>query len=114
MRRLRLDGSIGETRVLGVGNASPASFELSHSIGETFVDLSGEWRNDATIDYRCGIGACNLRPPYDDVGLLLDDAGVMIGESNLSRLQDWPTPAPGSPTLTLSITASLGENNIRR
>ena len=60
------------------------------------------------------MGGCALRAPDDDVGLLLGDAGVMIGESNLSRLQDWPTPPPGSPTLTLSITASVGEVNVRR
>jgi hypothetical protein len=112
--RLHLDGSMGETRIIGLGNASPTSFRFDHSIGETLVDLSGEWRNDATIIYRCGLGACNLRAPDDNVGLILDDAGVMIGESNLRRLQDWPEPPPGSPTLTLSITASIGEVSVRR
>ena len=111
---LRLDGFIGETKILGLGNASPTSFMFDHSIGETLVDLSGEWQNDAVINYRCGIGACILRAPDDDVGLILEDAGVMIGESNLSRIQNRPTPPPGSPTLTLSITATLGEVNIRR
>lgn len=113
LERLHLNGSIGETRVYGVGNASPASFRLSHSIGETTVDLRGPWRNDATVEYRCGIGACILRPPRD-VGLVLEDAGVMIGESNLFRLQDWPEPPPGSPTLTLSMTGKLGEVRIQR
>ena len=111
---IRLDGFMGETKILGLGNASPASFMFDHFIGETLVDLRGEWQNDAVIDYRCGIGACILRAPDDDVGVLLDDAGVMIGESQLSRIENRPPAPPGSPTLTLSITATIGEVNIRR
>jgi len=113
LERLRIDGSIGESRILRVGNASPSSVEIDHSIGEILVDLRGAWRNDATVEIRCGIGSCGLRMPRD-VGVRLDDVGVMIGESNLSVLQDWPEPAPGEPILTLSITNRLGEVRIER
>jgi hypothetical protein len=113
LERLRLDGSIGETRILHVGNASPSSVEIKHSIGELLVDLRGEWKNDATVATRCGIGSCNLRMPRD-VGVVLEDAGVMIGESNLRTLESWPPADPGAPVLTLSITNKLGELNVRR
>jgi hypothetical protein len=113
LARLHLDGSIGETRVLRVGNASPQSFVFSHSIGETTVDLRGAWRNDAEVRYRCGIGACTLKPPRE-VGLRLENGGVMIGETNLDRLRDWPEPPQGSPVLTLSMTARIGEVRVQR
>jgi len=114
--RLRIDGSIGESRIVGVGNASPAAVEIDHSIGELLVDLRGEWVRDARVETRCGIGSCRLRMPRGSsgIGVVLEDAGVMIGESNLTVIQRWPAPEPGSPTLTLSMTNKLGELHVER
>ena len=44
--------------VEGLGNASPSTVWVAQSIGETRLDLSGAWRNDAEIDLRCGVGEC--------------------------------------------------------
>jgi hypothetical protein len=106
MGRLRLDTSIGELVVDGIGNASPREVRVKHSIGEVGVDLRGLWRRDAEIFVLCGIGECNVQVPRD-VGLKVDRASVTLGDA--SRPHEWPAPEAGRPTLKLSVSGNIGE-----
>jgi hypothetical protein len=108
--RLRLDTSIGVLSLRDVGNASPRSVWVKHSIGETGVDLRGAWRRDAEVFVSCGIGACDVRVPRN-VGLELDRASVMLGESSGPRTR--PAPEAGKPTLRLSVSGNIGEVRVR-
>jgi hypothetical protein len=110
MGRLRLDTSIGVINVREVGNASPREVWVKHSVGETRVDLRGAWRRDAEVFVNCGIGECDVRVPTD-VGLAVDRASVMLGES--SRPPDRAAPEPGAPTLQLSVSATIGQVRVR-
>jgi len=92
------DGRIDDALAIAFGSATP------RPVTESVI---------REIEARCGIGACTLRMPRD-VGVRLESAGVMIGESNVSALRNWPDPEPGSPTLTLSLTGKMGEVLIQR
>jgi len=107
--RVRLESSLGVISVDQLGNASPSEVEITHTIGETAVDLQGEWLNDSEIDIRCGIGECRVDTPHD-TGLKYRDVGVMIGESGELPRRD---AEAGEPTLTLSVSASIGEVRVR-
>lgn len=108
MRRFRLDGSVGELRIGSLGNASPASVEVSRSIGELMLDLSGQWRRDADVKVRCGIGECRMRVP-EDVGIEVRHARVTIGDTHVPALADRRPARAGMPVLTLAVKGSIGE-----
>jgi hypothetical protein len=109
MGRFELDTSIGELEVARLGNASPDSVEVGHSIGETTVDLRGAWQADATIDVTCGIGECTIRVP-DLAAIDLVDASVWLGETNQSVLRRLPKPGEQDlPVLELNVAATIGE-----
>lgn len=107
--RVRLDSSTGLLSVNRLGNGSPQSVEITHSIGETEIDLEGDWRGDADLQIRCGIGACRVDTP-DDTGLKFGEVGVMLGDFVETPERE---AEPGRPTLTLSVSATLGELRIR-
>lgn len=106
MRRFRLDHSAGELRIGPLGNPSPATVEITRSIGDMRLDLQGPWRNDSSINVSCGIGECCVKVP-DDVGVELERGGIMIGETHLRGLRD--RRIEGAPTLQLSVSGKLGE-----
>jgi len=107
--RVRLETSIGVIAVDHLGNASPSDATITHSVGETDIDLGGEWLNDAKIDIRCGVGECRVDTP-DNTGLKYRDVGVMIGESGSVPRRE---AEAGQPTLTLSVSATIGEVRVR-
>lgn len=103
-----LAASIGELRVTGLGNASPQRASIRHRIGEVNIGLRGEWRRDADVAIRCGIGECAVRVPPDvSVEGLSTDVGV--GEVSTSGLKRLPPPGSGVPTLRLELSGKIGE-----
>lgn len=113
MEHFGLDGSIGELRVLHLGNASPSTVLVEHNIGEVLLDLSGDWKRDAHVEARCGIGECSLKVP-EEVAVVVEESTLRIGEQNLSRFEDEGQPAPGSPTLRLAVSGFIGELRVDR
>jgi len=110
---LRLDGSVGEIRVLGAGNASPKLLELHHGMGELLLDLSGRWRNDGDVTLRLGMGDSEVQlPGRDEAGAIVDHARVSIGDR---QVFDEPTanlPA-GLPRVHIRATGGMGELTIQ-
>lgn len=113
MERFELRASIGELRVESLGNASPRSVVVHHRVGEVNLGLHGGWSRDATVELRCGIGECAVQVP-ESVAVSVKDSGVKLGERDLSELQRNPAPGPGVPTLTLTVTGTLGEVRVGR
>jgi hypothetical protein len=113
MERFEILGSVGELRIVELGNASPGFVDVRARIGEFAVDLRGDWRADASIAVSCGIGECSVRVP-DDVAVELDSASVSIGEKNVLALSGLPEPEAGRPTLHLDVSSQVGELRIER
>ena len=107
MESFRADASVGNLEVRGLGDASPRSVEVGHSLGELFLDLKGAWQEDAEIDVDFGIGECRLWLP-EDVHVDIERASVSIGEASIDRPGSAAVPED-APTLTLSMSGSIGE-----
>ena len=110
MSRLRLDTSIGVLQVDRLGNASPSDVWIKHSVGETRVDLEGRWRRDAELFISCGIGSCYVDAP-GTANLNIERVGVFIGDSSAPRRT--ADAIPGKPTLTLSVSGTIGDVRVR-
>jgi hypothetical protein len=63
MERLSVRSGIGTMRLDQLGNASPATLEVSHRVGAAQVNLQGPWRADADIDFRVAFAAGELWLP---------------------------------------------------
>jgi hypothetical protein len=113
MERFRVGGSVGEIRILRLGNASPRSVWVSSRIGAVDLDLRGRWQNDSEVVARGGIGEFVVRIP-DDVSVVVDKANVRLGDTNLSALHGLPPAGEGVATLSLEITGGIGELRIDR
>jgi hypothetical protein len=109
MASFELDASIGEVRVRRLGNASPASARVDHSIGEISVDLRGAWQNDSDVFVASSIGECRINLPSDRIGLELIGARVTLGESDSRRAHTRGEIPEGAPLIRLTARHTLGE-----
>ncbi len=106
-----LESSMGAIEVRNLGNASPATIDVEHSMGEIFVDLEGEWQNDSQVTVGFGMGECKLWLP-DNANIDLERVKVSMGDRRLDIPEvDLP---PGAPTLVLNLTGSMGELTVKR
>ena len=106
MESFRVDKSVGELRVLKLGNASPAEVEVTQSVGEARIDLSGAWARDADVRIENRIGEADVVAP-EGVKLEVDRARVAIGERRVSvPATELPDDAP---TIRLRLEGSIGE-----
>jgi hypothetical protein len=110
---LRLDGSLGEIRVLGAGNASPRLLELHHGMGELLLDLSGHWRNDGDVSLRLGMGDSEVQlPGRDEAGAIVEQARVSLGDRQVFDEPTASLPA-GLPRIHIRATGGMGELTIQ-
>ncbi len=109
LERLRVSSSIGEVKVTRIGNASPSQATLSHSLGEVYFDLRGEWRNDSDVEVTCGVGECGVRLPGDGVNVDLVRASITIGDQRAPRQGSLAQNIEGAPTIHVDVTGTLGE-----
>lgn len=107
MESFRVDKSIGELRVLQLGNASPSEVDISQSVGEARIDLTGAWRQDAEVRIENRIGEANVVSP-EGVRVEVDRASVSVGERRI-RVPDPESLPADAPTIRLRFEGSIGE-----
>ena len=106
MEDFRLDGAAGLLRVGSLGNASPLTAVIDHSVGDAIVDLTGAWTGDASIVVDSSVGQVRVTVP-EDVHVDLDQAGASVGESRIA-LPEAEVPAD-APRLKLRAETGVGE-----
>jgi len=112
LSRFGWKGEIGEHRIIGLGNASPAETSIRSSIGELHVDLRGQWKNDGVVRIRHRIGEASVRLPKEGVHFRnRSTSGLMIGSRQV-KLPPPPTD-PDAPEIELDISSSIGEVRVR-
>nr|MEE4269055.1 hypothetical protein [Candidatus Krumholzibacteria bacterium] len=89
----------------GLGNASPHRLVVESRMGGAQVDLSGQWLNDCTAQMSIRMGGMAVVLP-DGINIL----GVATDGSDLTRTDQ----ELGLPTLSLSLTQSMGEIDVVR
>lgn len=110
--RFRLDGSIGETQISRLGNASPKDVSVDYNIGEVTLDLRGTWVQDSDIEASLNIGELSVYLPDEDAAAVeLERADVSIGDKDLRLFDRAPAPE-GAPTLRLALSGTIGELSV--
>ncbi len=112
MSRFVVDSSMGSVELRGLGDASPQSVQVDHGMGEVLVDLSGTWHNDADVEVSFSMGEARLWLPETGVNIDIDRASVAMGERQLRV--DETTENPDHPTLTLRLSGSMGELQVKQ
>jgi hypothetical protein len=110
----------------------PTTIEGRVGVGQSTLELGGLWILKVDLEIGVGehtvsfeeplpipmgrlrldssVGECDVRVPRD-VGIDLGRASVTIGESR--SISNRPPPEAGAPTLSLSVSATIGELNVR-
>ena len=112
---LKVDQGAGRAR-LTLGGLSLSRLDVDLGAGETFVDLSGDWKNDLTAKIKGGVGKTTVRLP-SDVGVRASARGG-IGAINVHGLikegDVYVNEAyKKSPiTVTIEVEGGIGEINL--
>jgi hypothetical protein len=111
MDQLKIQGSMGGLEIRGLGQASPRVVDVKQGMGELFLDLQGDWRNDAKIRTRFSMGGCKIWLP-EKANIDLKRASVSMGEARTDKQKG--ETQPDWPTLTIDASGSMGELKIER
>jgi hypothetical protein len=101
---------------LSLGSLALTNLQLETGVGETVVDLTGDWKNDLEAHIKGGVGKATVRLPHD-VGVQVY-AKRGIGEIHAGELRKadgaYVNEAYGkSPvTLRINVEAGIGEINL--
>ncbi len=102
---LVIHGGMGGFDAEGLGNASPAVLDVDCRMGGAQVDLSGQWRNDCSARLSIRMGGMAVVVP-DDVRV---EGAPVAGNEHLRTESEVPVP-----TITMSLTQSMGEIEVVR
>lgn len=109
---MRVDLGAGKSD-LSLGTLSLSNLELNMGVGETVVDLTGDWKNDFQAKIHGGVGQATVKLPRD-VGVRVRARGG-IGEISASELKkDGDTYTntafeKSSVTLQVEVDGGIGE-----
>ena len=99
---------------LDLGTLALSQLDVKMGVGETIVDLSGDWKNDLVARIRGGVGQATVRLPRD-VGVRVHAKGG-IGQINAGELErkdgDYVNEAYGKSPVTLSVDVEGGIGQI--
>ena len=113
LRRVRLNGSMGNINVENLGNARPQAIEGSGSMGNLIADLGGAWEpgSQAQMSFSHSMGELTLRVPTS-VRLETD---VRDGDGERRSTGDTPQPDdPKAPVVKVRVSTSMGETRVVR
>jgi hypothetical protein len=105
---VRLKGSMGETRVQHLGNASPLEAKLAHQLGALRVDLDGPWRNGCALATRFRFGECRVRAP-EGLLVVVESAHVSPGEADVPALQRQPSAEEALRAIRVTVEGGFGQ-----
>jgi hypothetical protein len=62
---IRLKNGVGSIEAVGLGNLNFRSFDFEGGVGGADLDFTGDWKQDASISIKVGMGGVNLRMPRE-------------------------------------------------
>jgi hypothetical protein len=113
MALLRLDSSMGELELVGVGNASPRELSIEHGMGELDLDLGGAWRNDGRVELKVGMGESRVRlPGLHEAGGMVVESRVGMGSRHIEDVAEADLPE-GLPRVRIHARGGMGNLDVR-
>lgn len=105
---LSVRSRFGETRIDGIGNASPLLTHVESAYGETALGLDGAWQQPATVSADFKMGALRLTAPAD-LRLVRGDVSVNPGNVSFPPLLAPDVSVEGAPEIRLDVRGRFGE-----
>ena len=62
---INLKNGVGKLEAVGLGNLNFRDFDFEGGVGGASLDFTGEWKRDADIRIKVGVGGVNVRLPRD-------------------------------------------------
>ena len=112
VREGRLDGRMGDITFNDLGNARARELDITTSMGETTVDLSGDWPDRAEVSVRHSMGELRVDVPNDV--RLAESSRLRIGTESRRLDRRRETDDSGAPEIELRVNASMGDARVRR
>ena len=70
---VRLKNGVGGFDAIGLGNLNFRTFEFEGGVGGANLDFSGEWKQNADVQIKIGVGGVNVRLPRE-IGVKVEAA----------------------------------------
>ncbi len=80
--RIRIQNGVGSMSSIGLGNLNFRNFEFEGGVGGAALDFTGEWKRDAEIKIRIGVGGVSLKMPRE-IGVVVDAEKNFLGGIHL-------------------------------
>lgn len=114
LRRVTLNGRMGNISVENLGNARAQAIDASGSMGNLTADLGGAWQPGAGADlsFTHSMGELTVNVPRQ-VRLEANVSGSN-GEATSRPEGGEETAGPAAPVIRLCMSTSMGEGRIRR
>jgi hypothetical protein len=102
---------------LRLGNLNAPRLEVNAGVGDVVLDLTGTWRQDATLQVKMGLGALELRFP-EGLGVKLERKTLLTSidtEGLIKRGDAYYSPGweRAEHRLTVRVEAALGSVDVR-
>lgn len=118
MDRARLEIGAADFTARRLGNLNARRIDVSAGVGDVTLELTGEWRRDATVSIEMGLGSLQLRVPRG-VGLRLEkstfltslDAPDLVRRDGVWYTPDWEA---AERRITVEVEAAFGSIEVVR
>ena len=112
LERVRMEVGAAKFEALELGNLNASRLDLEAAVGDVSLDFSGEWRQDAHVSVKMGLGSLALHFPRE-VGVRVTKSGFLapLNAPALERRGDvWFSPGfeGAARKVTVELEAALG------
>lgn len=117
MERVRMEVGAASFDARDLGNLNASRVEVEAAVGDVTLDFGGDWRQDARVSVKMGLGALALHFPRE-VGVRVEKRGFLapMNAPGLEQRGDaWLSPGYEQATrkVTVEVEAALGSIEVR-
>jgi Cell wall-active antibiotics response LiaF, C-terminal/N-terminal domain of toast_rack, DUF2154 len=81
---IRIKSGVGGTEAIGLGNLNFRDLEFEGGVGGATLDLTGEWKQDASIRVQVGVGGVTVKMPRE-IGVRVEAEKHFLSGLHLDR-----------------------------
>ncbi len=114
---IRLHSGVGGMDAVGLGNLNFRRLEFEGGVGGASLDLSGQWKQDADISIRVGVGGVTIRMPRE-VGVRVSAerhflSGLQLDGFHKEGGEDYYSENYSKSKVKVSISVKTGVGGFR-
>lgn len=114
--KIRLRSGVGSMDAVGLGNLNFRELDFEGGVGGASLDLSGEWKQDASLRIEVGVGGVTLRIPRE-LGVRVEGEKHFLSGFQLERFvkrdSDYYSENYDSATIRVLVRVQTGVGGFR-